>query len=71
MFTVSVHPLLHGHCGSCFIHRLPAHLFGHLLLLQVTHLTSSPTRLLIGHQRLIDGGLKPVSQTSAVSRVHI
>lgn len=34
-FTVSVHPLLHGTCGSCFIHSLPAHLSGHLLLLQV------------------------------------
>lgn len=34
-FTVSVHPLLHGHCGSRFIHSLPAHLSGHLLLLQV------------------------------------
>lgn len=33
--AVGVHPLLHGHRGSCFIHRLPAHLPGHLLLLQV------------------------------------
>lgn len=41
IFTVSVHPLLHGNCGSCFIHRLPAHLSGHLLLLQVTDSLSS------------------------------
>lgn len=34
-FTVGVHPVLHGNCGSCFIYSFPAHLSGHLLLLQV------------------------------------
>lgn len=34
-FAVSVHPVLHGNCGSRIIHSIPAHLSGHLLLLQV------------------------------------
>lgn len=64
MFTVSVHPLLHGHRGACFIHRLPAHLSGHLLLLQVTPQTSRPARLPVLHQRLINARLKALRQPS-------
>lgn len=34
-FSVGLHPVLHGNCGTCFVHSVAAHLSGDLLLLQV------------------------------------